>query len=369
MKVICNRAALHEALSTVGGVVPTRTTKPVLQCLRLVADENGLVLVATDLEVGIRYQVGEVEIGEPGEILAPAAKLAAIVHELTDPTVSLESDKEMLHVRGQGSHYKLYGFDVGEYPPVSQMEGEGDISIDLGTLHKLVRRTAYAAARETTRYAINGVLWRVSGSKLELVATDGRRLAVASGDLKSKASSECVVIVPAKAMGMIDRLGDHGDQQVAIKLTENQMILASSSVVLVCSLIEGHFPQYESIIPHDCVRRAKFKTVDLLAAVRRAALLTNEESKGVRLAFSSEGLVLHSQAPEQGEATIQADVVEYQGDQIEIAFNPQFLIDMLRVVGDETIGIELKEPTNPVVVKAVTDFLYVVMPVTVRQGA
>ena len=369
MKAICNRAALHEALGTVAAVVPTRTTKPVLQCLRLVADDNGLVLVATDLEIGIRYQVGEVEVGEPGEILAPAAKLAAIVHELADPTVSLESDKDMLHVRGQGSHYKLYGFDVGEYPPVSEMQGDEDIRIDLVTLQKLVRRTAYAAARETTRYAINGVLWRVSGDRLELVATDGRRLAVASGRLEGKASSDSVVIVPAKAMGMIDRLGDHGDQQVAIKLTENQMILASSSVVLVCSLVEGHFPQYDSIIPHDCVRRAKFNTADLLSAVRRAALLTNEESKGVRLEFSSDGLVLRSQAPEQGEATIQAGVIEYQGDQMEIAFNPQFLIDMLRVVGEETVGIELKEPTNPVVVKAGTDFLYVVMPVTVRQGA
>jgi len=367
MKVICNRAALHEALGTVAAVIPTRTTKPVLQCLRMTADQDGLVLIATDLEVGIRYRLTEVEVSQGGEMLVPAAKLAAIVHELTDPTLTLESEEETLHVRGQGSHFRLYGFDVAEYPPVTDMEGPPDLVVDLDTLHRLVQRTSYAVARETTRYAINGVLWRASGKKLQFVATDGRRLAMASGALEGKAQQEVTVIAPAKAMAMIDRLGKNGDEKVAICLTENQMVLASSTVVLVSSLVEGHFPQYENVIPKDCPRRAKLQTDEFLSATRRAALLTDEESKGVTLQFSSEGLVMHSQVPEQGEATIETGVLEYEGDAMEIAFNPQYLIDALKVIDDETVNMELKEPANPAVLKAGSDFLYVIMPVTVRQ--
>jgi len=362
MKVICDRAALAEALNLAGGVVVSRTPKPVLTCVKLSAEGGALTLAATDLEVALHRTIDQVETQEDGEALVSADKLTAIVRESSDPTLTLETEGDTTHVRGADSHYKIFGYPPSEFPPVKPFDGEADYTIGAGSLDELISKTLFATARENSRYAINGVLVEREGKHLTMVATDGRRLAFARGAAGGDGEGQSVII-PTKALNLIGRLLDDPGEEVRVKVTENQAVFATEAATLTTNLVEGNFPPYKDVIPKDQDRKATFATDKLASAVRRAALLTNEESKGVKLAFSAEQLVLSSRAPEMGEAEVNVPVESYTGEAVEIGFNPQFLTDVLKVVDADEVSIELKSPDKPGVIKTGPDFLYVLMPI------
>lgn len=361
MKCICDRAALNEALAATSSVIATRTPKPILQCVRLTADADVLTLTSYDQEVGIRYRVKEVEVNQKGETLVMGERLAGIVRESADETLALEFKEDQLHIRGQDSHFQIYSQDVREFPPVADLEGDPDFTIEVGPLRQIIERTVFAAARENTRYAINGVLWERKGNKLRLIATDGRRLALSGASLEKGRGGDAEAIVPLKALQVLLRMHMDPEERMAVRLTSNQIILRTDRATINSVLVEGRFPNFNDVIPRDFDKRVEIPRDDLLSAVKRAALLTNEESKGIRMALSGEGLVLSSRAPQQGEATVRV-AVEYKGEPMEIGFNPVFLIDALKVC-DDTVTMELLTSTKPGVMKSKPDFLYVVMPV------
>jgi DNA polymerase-3 subunit beta len=361
MKIMCDRVALHDALTATTAVIATRTPKPILQCIRVTAAKDELILTAYDQELGLRYHVKEVEVSKPGETLVPGERMAAIVRESADETLAIETEGDACHVRGSDSHFQIFGQDVRQFPPVPELEGEPDVRVGSGLLRSCIERTVFAAAKESTRYAINGVLWEKRGKKLQLIATDGRRLAKAAASLEKSVGEDVDVIVPSKAMSTFVRLHMDADEPVDLKVSQNQLILRAARATISTVLLDGHFPKYEDVIPKDCDKKIELETAEFLSAVRRAALLTNEESRGVRIAVSSDGLVFSSRAPEQGEATIRVSA-SYSGPKMEIGFNPAFLIDALRVCG-EKVSFELKEQNKPGLLRSGPEFLYVVMPV------
>ena len=367
MKVICNRGALLEALTVTGNVVAARTPKPVLQCVKLTASDDRLTVAATDLEVAIRYVDSQVQIEQAGETLVAADKLRDIVRESVDDTLSIEVANDTANIRGQDSHFKIFTQKPSEFPPVPDFEGEAHLEIGGGLLKQLVGQTLFAAARESTRYAFNGVLFTVKAKKTNLVSTDGRRLAMAKGDLISdKLPKEgAKAIVPAKALSLLDKLIDDPEESLAVQIRENQIIFHSPSATLTSNLVEGQFPPYEDVIPKDCDKKMTAATADLLSAVRRAALLTTEESKGVRMHFSKKGLVLTSRSPDAGEATVNFPC-KYEGAEIEIGFNPNFLTEALKVVDTDEISLEMTAPNRPGLLKGGPNFLYVIMPVNLQ---
>ena len=367
MKVICNRGALLEALLACGNVVAARTPKPVLQCVKLTAADDRLTVAATDLEVAIRYADNQVQIEQAGETLVPADKLRDIVRESVDDTLSIEIANDMANIRGQDSHFKIYTQKPADFPPVPDFEGEADLEIGGGLLKQLVTQTLFAAAKESTRYAFNGVLLNAKAKKVNLVSTDGRRLAMAKGDLISDKLPKdgAKAIIPGKALGLLDKLIDDPEETIAMQVRENQVIFHSPSATLTSNLVEGQFPPYEDVIPKDCDKRMTASTADFLSAIRRAALLTTEESKGVRMQFSKKGLVLTSRSPESGEATVNFPC-KYEGADMEIGFNPHFLTDALKIVDSDDITLELTAPNRPGLLKGGPNFLYVIMPVNLQ---
>lgn len=368
MKTICDRGTLVEALNLVGGVIVTRTPKPVLACVKLTADAKAgtLTLSATDLEVAIRVSTAKVEVSDPGEVLVPADKLGQIVRESMDPTLTLQSEQEMLHVVGADSHFKVFGYSPAEFPPIPEFDGQADFEMAGPALAKLIHQTIYATARENSRYAINGVLLERTGNKIAVVATDGHRLALAKGDCQAASKDNRLAIVPTKALNLLLRLIDQEDVNVKVRVAENQILAATESALLVSNLVEGNFPPYKDVIPKDADKKATLRTDALMSGVRRAALLTNEESKGVRLAFKGDQLTLTSRAPEMGEAEVRVEMPNYEGEAIEIGFNPQYLLDALKVVGAEQVQLEMRAANKPGILRTGPDFLYVVMPVNLQ---
>lgn len=365
MKVICNRGALLDALNVTGNVIASRTPKPVLQCVKLTAENNRLTIAATDLEVAIRYSDNQVQIEQGGEALLPADKFRDIVRESVDDTLAIEVTSDNANIKGNDSHFKIFTQNPKDFPPVPDFEGEADFEIQGGALKGMIGQTLFAAAKESTRYAFNGVLLLAKGKKITLVSTDGRRLAQAKGDLIKDGDKESRAIVPSKALTLIDKLIDDPEEAIGFQVRENQIIVHTSSATLTSSLVEGQFPPYEDVIPKDTDKKMSASTADFLSAIRRAALLTTEESKGVRLQFNKNGLVLTSRSPESGEATINFSC-KYEGTDVEIGFNPQFLTEALRVVDSDEISLELTAPNRPGLLKGGPNFQYVIMPVNLQ---
>jgi DNA polymerase-3 subunit beta len=365
MKITINRSALAEALGLVTAVVPTRTPKPILKCVRIAAAGKETRISATNLEMGIDYLLAEVEVQQEGEAVLEAERLAAIARESAEDVLVLETSDTTCEIRGADSHFSVYGQDPKQYPKVPAFgPGAADLTISLEQLQLGIEQCLFATAKESSRYAINGVLWEAKGRKLLFVATDGRRLARCRVELQQAAAGpgERKVIVPARTMALLQKLVSHDKESVAVKLVENQILLSCANVVISSNLVEGNFPKYEDIIPSDYDKKLSLPTEGALSAVRRAALLTSEESKGIKLALSRDGLVFSGSSPEAGAAEVSMPV-EYSSEPMDIGFNPQFLIDVLRVVKTPEFELELGQPDRPGLIKSGADFLYVLMPI------
>ncbi len=360
-----------QAVNIVSSVVASRSPTPVLLCVKLTAADGRLTLAATDMEVGVRLTVDQVDVQQDGEALIPADKLTQIVRACEDPTFTIETEDHAVHIRAADSHFKVFGYDPKEAPPVRDF---GDATVDCevaaDVLAKVTTRTLFAAAVEHSRYAINGVLFERDGKRLRLVATDGRRLAVATGSCKTAAEGSSSCIVPTKALVLVNKLLDDPDAPIRVAIEDNQILFAvgegADAAVLSSNLVEGAFPPFDDVIPKDQDKKASFDAGALSSAIRRAALLTNEESKGVRLKFDKHQLTLTSRAPEMGEAEVQLGLDNYEGEPLEIGFNPGFITDALKVVDSGDVIIELKAPNKPGVLKTGNDFTYVLMPVNLQ---
>ncbi len=317
--------------------------------------------------MAIRYSDNQVQVEREGETLLPADKFRDIVRESVDDTLSIEVSDDNAHIRGQDSHFKIYTQNPKEFPPIPDFEGEADFEILGGHLKQLIGQTLFAAAKESTRYAFNGVLVSAKGKKISLVSTDGRRLAMAKGDLVSDKLSKdgAKAIVPAKALQLVDKLIDDPEEAVGVQLRESQVIFHTSDATLTSNLVEGQFPPYEDVIPKDCDKKMTAATADFLSAIRRAALLTTEESKGVKMSFTKKGLNLTSRSPESGEAEVNF-ACKFEGSDVEIGFNPAFVVEALRVVDTDEISLELTAANRPGLLKGGDAFLYVIMPVNLQ---
>lgn len=365
MKVKFNTAALQEALGLVTSIIPSRTPKELLRCVRITAESDSVLLCATDLEVGITCRVSQVEVAQEGDIVVPADKLSSIVRESIDEVIEFEAGEATVQIKGADSHFTIYGHDPSQYPAVAGFGEGADFELSLAKLQEGIEYSVFAAAKESTRYALNGILWEIDGKKLILVATDGRRLAktvVNLGAAVGDGLPDGRIIVPAKTMSLLDKVGGDAEAKVGVRFFDNQIALMCENAVISSNLVEGNFPKYEDIIPKDYSNKLVLNTSAVLSAVRRAALLANEDSKGIRLAVSQGSLVFSSRAPETGDAQIDMSV-EYDGVPMEIGFNPQFLVDVLRVIKADEFELHLGDADRPGMIKSGSGFTYIVMPV------
>ncbi len=372
MKTLLPRHDFQEALQAVASLTGGRTTKPILSCVKLVAEKDTLHLSATDGEAALRLSIPALSVDEPGEAVVPVDRLLGIVRELGDIEIALETADPHCTIKGAGRNFRIFMMNVADFPPVGEFEGEPDLILPGPDLRRMIHLTLYAAARETSRYAINGVLWEKTGKKLFLVATDGRRLARAGGPIVESSTEDFQIIVPAKALSVFERVfqgpPDGEPWTVEMRVMPNQVLLRHGDRVLSTVLVEGNFPKYQDVIPKGNDKRAKLDREEFLGAVRQAALLTTEESRAVKLSFHENQLVITSQSPEQGDARIEIPI-EYDGDAIEIGFNPAFVNEALKVVPYDQVYIELQESFRPGILcgEDKGEFLYVIMPVSLSN--
>jgi len=365
MKIVCQRERLHNALQVVGATVGPSTTKPVLQDVKLEAADDALGLVATDLEVGVRYRLADVEVAQAGSALVPARRLMDIVRNATDEAIELEWADSILEIRGRSSRFRILGEDPEEFPGIPEVDESGAGGFAADVLIGMLRRTLFAAAAQSTRYTLNGVYWEADGKSLAMTATDGHRLAHVERTLSTPVAEAVRGIVPAKAAALMAH-SLRPDENVTFRFGENDLLVRTDRLTIYARLLEGTFPRYREVIPTGSTVRVEAPVRELEQCVRQAAVLTSDESRAVRFHFETNHLTLRSRTPEAGEAQVEL-AVTYTGDPMVIGFNPKFVADALAPIDEETVRIELASPDQPGLIKDGTGYLCVIMPLNLAE--
>lgn len=363
MELTGKREVLAEAFAIAQAIATARSTRPVLQNLLLNATKQGVEVAATDMEIGLRIKVPveDCEVKKEGQALISASRVAQIARIVESEKITITRRESSCVVKAGRSVFDVVTENVEDFPQIAEPPAKSAIEIEAGTFASMTKKTVFAAAREATRYSLNGVHIETKDGYLEMVATDGRRLALVrekvGKDVKLPAA-----IVPQKAIAFVERLRNDGDEKFAVAIADRQIFFTGPRGTIVSRLVEGHFPPYNEVIPRDTTRKATIAREALLSVMRQSLLMTSEESKSALLSFTAGELIVTSKAPDEGSSEVWADV-KYDGEPMEIRFNPQFIIDGLTVSNSAEITIEMKEPSTPAVIKDGTGFLYVVMPI------
>ena len=369
MKALCNREGLLAAFGMVGGVVPARSPKPILQNVKLTADaDEGSILMATDLEVGIRHRVLGVKVDQPGSVILPTQKVQAILRAGTDEELAVEVRDDQLVIRGLHAEFELPSEDPDLFPEVPDFAATSYHVVSAADLKRLIRRTSFATDVESTRYALGGVLVEFTPDSIAMVGTDGRRLArmtapaEAEGGAPSPGGSP---VIPVKALKLIERNLNDDDPPVHIAIQSGtSALLRTERSVIYTRLVEGRFPRYQDVFPTNVEAKIPIECGPLLSAVEQAAIVTSEESRGVDFRFGEGFLKLSSHAADVGRSQIELPI-QYDAKPVEITFDPRYLVDALKTLDPTAIvTAELIDHKNAAVFRTEDGYVYVVMPLT-----
>jgi DNA polymerase-3 subunit beta len=266
-------------------------------------------------------------------------------------------------IRCGSSFFKLVGISEEDFPPLPRFEDVRSFSIEQGVFKEMLQKTAYAASADETRYVLNGVLLSFKADKLIVVATDGRRLALVEQELEFPEESEVDLIIPSKTVAELSRtLQDEGE--LKIRASENQVAFEFGNMLIISKLIEGSYPNFRQVIPSQSEERIAVEREGLLTAVKRVALMSSDQSSSVKLTFGKNRLEITTETPDVGEAR-ESLPVKYDGKEISVAFNPEYMIDPLRNLHSDEVYMELTDELSPGVIKSDVPFLYVIMPIRI----
>lgn len=366
MKVTCDRESLLAAFQTAAAVVPSRSPKPILQNIKLEVSDAGAILLATDLEIGIRLQVPGIQVQTAGSAILPLGRFNSILRESSDATLQIESDGKATLVRGERSEFKLPAENPQEFPAVADFNEKSYHELSARALRELIKRTIFATDNESSRYALGGVLLEMAADKITGVGTDGRRLAkmeVPSQSIGGHQSGDSMTIVPSKAMQLLERALTDADAEVQVAARANEILVRSPRATIYSRLVEGRFPKWRDVFP----QRTGTLKIDLTvgpfySAVRQAAIVTSEESRGVDFNFEGGMLVLSGRAAEVGQSRVELPIA-YDGPSVSISLDPRYVNDFLRVLDPEkVVSIEIKDAESAAVCSTDDGYGYVIMP-------
>ena len=362
MKLTAAREELLAPLQSVIGVVERRQTMPVLANVLLAARDNKLSVTGTDLEVEL-VATCAVNVQQPGDITVPGRKLLDIFRSLPEKvSVMLSTEGERVSVRAGRSRFTLSSLPASEFPLVEEINAQQTLTMPQGEFRRLIDKTHFAMAQQDVRYYLNGLLLETDGKALRAVATDGHRLALCETELSGKARTSQQVIVPRKGVLELQRiLGTENNIELAVGT--NHVRAQIGEIRFTSKLIDGRFPEYARVIPSNPPKTVEADRENLRQALQRTAILSNEKYRGIRLTARPDLLTLQAHNPEQEEAEDQVEV-SYKGEEVEIGFNVNYLLDALSAIEGDKVQIGLTDSNSSCLIHApgTMHTRYVVMP-------
>ncbi len=371
MKFKVDRQEFHKAINKVESIISAREIRSVISNILIEAEGGRAVLTATDLEIGIKTSI-EVETSTPGTLTLPAKKLSQAIREFHGASLSIEADADhrVTIVDASGvskARITIMGAPSDEYPVIPTLPDKKFTVFPPGTVLEMIRKTGYAVAEEDARYVFNGLYMINDGNKVSFVGTDGRRLAKIEREFPETLPFKEGVILPNKAMRELHKLLDSGGEgKVAYEEKDRRVYFRLGGVDLIAKLIEGQFPDYQQVIPSKLENKIQVNRERLEKSVRQVAVMAAEPSRQVRVSFQSGAMNIAASTPDLGEAQ---DSIEtgYSGEEITIAFNSNFMMDVVRVIGTEEVSIGFTSPSSPAVIQEPDDkdFISVIMPMKI----
>ena len=371
MKVVVEREGFLAVFQMAAAVAPNRSPRAILENVKFEVTSGASVLVATDTEVGIRAEVAGLEVETPGVVILPAGEFGNILRESTDEKLSITVKDQETIVEGEHSKFQLSNVDPEEFPEVVEFTASSYLEIPAAVLKELIRRTVFATDNESSRYALGGVMLELNGETLVAVGTDGRRLAKMEGaatQVGEGGFGDAAVIVPSRSMALIEKACSDPEEVVRISSSDNSILVKTAATTIFSRLVEGRFPKWKDVFPKrgDAIQ-IDIATGPLYSALRQAAIVSRDESRGVDFHFANGTVVLSGMTAEVGESRVELPVA-YQGDPLTISLDHRFVEDFLRVLSsDTTFNLEVENSDAAALFTTTDGFAYVVMPLA-RDG-
>lgn len=363
-----DRETLLRGLQSVTGVVERKHALPILSNVLLEGKGGGFSFLATDLEIQVKAETAPVKVGGDFQTTCSGRKLQEILRALPDGTqVTLEQQDGKLQLRAGKSRFSLQTLPAEDFPRFAPGDGtERSLAVGQKLFRQALNLVQFAMAQADLRYYLNGTLLVVGNGELRLVATDGHRLSFVRRPLEGADGPPQEVIMPRKTVLELQRLLGDGDGTVNLGLGRNQVRCSFGHIVLDSKVVEGKFPDYMKVIPTGYRNRFRIERLALLQALQRAAILSNEKVRGVRLVLTKDSLKVLSSNAEQEEAQEELEI-EYAGDALDVGFNVGYLLDVLNTLPHREVEWALGDPSSSALITAPEDpgFQYVVMPMRI----
>jgi DNA polymerase-3 subunit beta len=367
MKIAFDRGQMLAAFQLAASVAPSRTTKEILHNVKLEVTGEQVALLATDLDLGVRVPVNGVELATAGKALLPVARMLAILRESNDDALELSLGESGLSIIGTNSRFQLPSANPDEFPTIPQFEQSDYCEVAGRLMREMIKRTVFATDADSSRYALGGVLLEMTDETITAVGTDGRRLASMAGPAKRHADQEddqlLSAIIPTRSLALIERAIGDGEQLIQVAVRSNDVTVRTERAVIYSRLVEGRYPNWRQVIPNRTESVKVACTVGpFYAALRQAAIVTDQESRGVDFQFGDGSLVLAARTAEVGESRIELPI-PYTGPTIALTMDHRFVGDFVRVLELDTVfDIEISTSSDPAVFRTSDGYQYVVMP-------
>lgn len=366
MKFKITRSTFINGLKLVQNIVAGKGTLAILQNVLLEAKDNHLTMTTTDLDISIRT-VEDCEVIEPGSSTLPVKLLFNAITKVAEGEVLIEIDaQERAVITAGNAKFKLAGLPEKEFPKLPQDEETYEYKIQQNKFREMLKKVSYSASQDDTRRTLKGVLISFKDSKLTMVATDGRRLAMIFEEMEFPKDSERDIVLPSKAVAELQRsLANEGD--LSLMIQNSQICFKLEKAIIYSKLVDDVYPNYRQVIPNSTAESIVIDRQQLLDALERASVMTIDESHSTKLTFENGKLTVSSAASDIGEAK---DIVpiKYAGEKIEIMFNPTFVMDPLKVIEDDEVSFNINDGHSPAIIKCTVsnNFLYVLMPLRIN---
>ncbi len=363
MKLKISKDELVYGITKVQNVVSSKATLPILSNMLLETTRKSTIrLYATDLDIGISCEI-PVQILEEGAITLPAKKFSDIIKELPSGDILITTKKNNhIEIEGEKCLFKLIGLPKEEFPKFPEFKNVEAVVIDQDVLKEMLKMTSFAVSHEEARYVLNGVLLEIENDLIRLVATDGRRLAKIEKKLEKSIEKEIKIIIPTKAVYEVLR-NIKNTGQLSLLTNTNQLLFDIDHVLIATRIIEGEYPNYNQVVPLEQKTKIKINTEELLAAIKRANLLTTPDFQAVKFEVFKDKLVISKITPDLGESREEVKI-EYGGSELIVGFNPHFFIEVLKNIEESEVDLELLGPDKPGVIR-IKDYLYLALPMRI----
>ncbi len=367
MKAVIAKGDLVNLIGKMQSIVAAKPSIPILANVLIEAIDDQIVISGTDLMVSMRCYM-DAKVIEEGSIALPARRFFQLVRELTSPQVKISTQtNEIAEITTGTSIFKINGMNKAEFPALPDLKGSPEVGFSGSQLREMLSKTAFAAAREDSRYTLNGVQVQINAQQATFIGTDGKRLAKSVSSVAADPSVRGTYVIPLKAVEEMIKTLDEGEAQATLILASDKIALECGHMVLITKLLSGQFPDVERVIPSKLTYQFSIHREELMSLLRQVSLFTSETSNSVRFTFETSQLHLSAMSSEIGEGRVSMPV-DFSGPRLEIAFNPFYLLDILRHSKDETVQIGLTDPHNPGLITDSTHAQFVLMPMRLSDA-